>query len=266
VERYRIARAGKEIGEYDLAAIREYLAKGNLVPTDHAWTQGMSGWQTLAELGITAAPPPPAAPAMPVTPAAAYSAPLATARGGAVAQKPSGNPVVVAIACFFVPLAIYVFLSGKYSKNTKKFLGIWFGVMFAFIAIVGSTAEHKPEPSSSHGMLLNGEKFVLRVLKSPSTAKFPDIISDNAAISCDYFTDGTIYVEGVSTWVDAQNSFGAMIRSRWKVWYMRDASQTSGKLKPVWIQIDGENALGDAGELSRLRELAKTPGGLRAEF
>lgn len=66
MERFRIARAGKEIGEYELTVIREYLALGNLVPSDHAWKEGMAGWKTLAELGIVAAakaaPPPPPVP------------------------------------------------------------------------------------------------------------------------------------------------------------------------------------------------------------
>jgi hypothetical protein len=55
MERYRIARDGKEINEYDIEAIRGYLANGNLRPTDHAWKAGMDGWKTLAELGIVAA-------------------------------------------------------------------------------------------------------------------------------------------------------------------------------------------------------------------
>ena len=60
MERYRIARAGKEINEYDLVTIRSYLASGSLKPTDHAWKPGMSDWKTLSELGIAAdiAPPP----------------------------------------------------------------------------------------------------------------------------------------------------------------------------------------------------------------
>ena len=47
---YRIARAGVDVGEYDIITVRQYLALGNLKHTDHAWCQGMAGWKTLAEL------------------------------------------------------------------------------------------------------------------------------------------------------------------------------------------------------------------------
>lgn len=56
---YKVARAGVEIGMYDLATIRRYLSLGNLKPTDHAWTEGMEAWKALAD--ILAEPPTPVA-------------------------------------------------------------------------------------------------------------------------------------------------------------------------------------------------------------
>ncbi len=45
-----IARAGAEIGVFDLADVRARLAAGALLPTDHYWKPGMAAWQTLAAL------------------------------------------------------------------------------------------------------------------------------------------------------------------------------------------------------------------------
>jgi hypothetical protein len=62
MKRVRIARAGKELGEYTEDQVRQYLASGNLVPGDYGWVSGMTGWKTLSELGYLAAtdsPPPP---------------------------------------------------------------------------------------------------------------------------------------------------------------------------------------------------------------
>lgn len=47
-------------------------------------------------------------------------------------------------------------------------------------------------------------------LKSPSTAKFPSLFDRSDQISA----DGNIYT--INSWVDSQNGFGSMIRSKWK--------------------------------------------------
>lgn len=70
MDRIRIARGGKELGEYTEEQVRLYLSSGNLVGGDHAWRAGMSGWKTLEELGYLstgANPPPPPPPPPPPT-------------------------------------------------------------------------------------------------------------------------------------------------------------------------------------------------------
>lgn len=259
MDRYRIARDGKEINEFDLDAIRSYLAAGSLRPTDHAWKAGMPGWKTLAELGIATVPPPAPPPARPdpATPVG-VAAPV-----GAPAQASS---LLLALGIFFLPVGIYVLLSKKYARRSKVLIGGWYAAALFMIIFISATHEHKPGPYPAHQVYVNAKQFVPRALKSPSTARFPGVVGDDAVQSYDYFTDGTIYVEGVSSWVDAQNSFGAMIRSNWQAWYMRDGSQVSGPLKPVWIRIGNDDALGSRKEIERLRELAKQPGGLQSEF
>jgi len=55
--------------------------------------------------------------------------------------------------------------------------------------------------------------FTLEHLKAPSTAKFPEFYNKDVSI---YYNDET-KVAVVDLYVDAQNSFGAMIRSRFNV-------------------------------------------------
>jgi hypothetical protein len=56
------------------------------------------------------------------------------------------------------------------------------------------------------------QTFVKRQLKAPSSAEFPWITDDQVAIST---RPGCVF--HVSAWVDAQNGFGAQIRSRYVV-------------------------------------------------
>lgn len=261
MERYRIARAGKELNEYDLDTIRRYLAAGSLIPTDHAWKPGMETWKTLAELGIQPEVAPPVAlaalPQPPVDPLPVSAPP---------AVEPQGSNLMTLLAVFFLPVAVYVLVSNKYPRRMKRFVGGWLAFVVLFFVFMSATYEHKPEAKAPHQVYLNARQFVPRALKAPSSARFPDVVGGNAVLQHGYFTDGTFYVEGVKSWVEAQNGFGVMIRNQWEVWYIRDGSEISSGLKPVWIQVGGEDALGSARELNRLRELARKPDGLRSVF
>lgn len=59
--RYKIARQGKIIGEYDADSIHERISAGELLVSDHGWTDGMNEWKQLRELGylLSASGPPP---------------------------------------------------------------------------------------------------------------------------------------------------------------------------------------------------------------
>jgi hypothetical protein len=57
-----ISRGGQQYGPYTLDQIKEYLAAGNLVPTDLAWNGVTSAWVPVSSLlsgPFVAAPPPP---------------------------------------------------------------------------------------------------------------------------------------------------------------------------------------------------------------
>lgn len=57
---------------------------------------------------------------------------------------------------------------------------------------------------------LNAREFVKRNLKAPSTAKFPPTSTADVSKT----TEGT-YI--ISSYVDSQNGFGAMLRKKWVV-------------------------------------------------
>lgn len=46
----KVSRAGVEIGTYELSRILDLVAQKKLLPTDHYWQPGMTGWKPLAAL------------------------------------------------------------------------------------------------------------------------------------------------------------------------------------------------------------------------
>jgi len=49
---YKISRAGKVLGEYDEATLRRFLDVGSIKLHDYGWTEGMTEWSPLHELGF----------------------------------------------------------------------------------------------------------------------------------------------------------------------------------------------------------------------
>ena len=79
---------------------------------------------------------------------------------------------------------------------------------FAFFG-ESSPPTSKPYVPDEIGLHVQAQQFVLQGLKAPSTAKFPTLPYDTS-------TDGNGLYRVVS-YVDSQNSFGAMMRSDWSV-------------------------------------------------
>ncbi len=67
VPSYLISRNGEQFGPYPRPDVRRYLAEGQLLPTDLAWTEGMPDWVTVSQLAL--APEPPTIPVRAVVPA-----------------------------------------------------------------------------------------------------------------------------------------------------------------------------------------------------
>ena len=70
-------RDGDPFGPYPLEEAREYLKRGEILPTDQAWFEGAADWMPVMEvpgmIGTTAGAPPPPAPTAQVTVVAQYT-------------------------------------------------------------------------------------------------------------------------------------------------------------------------------------------------
>jgi hypothetical protein len=63
---FHVSRDGSQFGPYDEAQSRSLFAQGNIAATDLVWCEGMSAWQSAAEVfGVASATNGPAAPPMP---------------------------------------------------------------------------------------------------------------------------------------------------------------------------------------------------------
>lgn len=94
------------------------------------------------------------------------------------------------------------------NKNQKKppfwFYIVFFGMIF-FIGKCMFSGSDEPTKPSKITARIDSERYVEKYLKSPSTADFP-----LGADGCVKINDSTFFV---SSYVDSQNGFGAMIRT-----------------------------------------------------
>jgi len=100
-------------------------------------------------------------------------------------------------------------------RKNKKIL-YWFLGIFAFfmmMIIINPPKNDTPAPRNmGNEACLAARDFVERTLKAPSTAEFAPLSESNYATN---YKDKTVYT--VNSYVDAQNSFGAKIRTRFTV-------------------------------------------------
>ena len=88
--------------------------------------------------------------------------------------------------------------------------GIIFGLMWP------SSDKSEPSPGSEKTMAyIMSQGFVKKRLKSPGSAEFPSMAWDKTDIRISFDRSTGLYT--VRAWVDAQNSFGAKIRTNYIV-------------------------------------------------
>ncbi|MCP6718750.1 MAG: hypothetical protein KJI71_00780 [Patescibacteria group bacterium] len=144
--------------------------------------------------------------------------PLSEIPEQAVLEKPSkkkSNPVVLT---FLIILIIFIFKSGL-TNDSKP-------------SSPSSQSNQGQESKPTEGQAgIIAKKFVKAFLKSPSTAKFPGVFEGEPRIIS--LPDVPAHEDEpalknrfrVVSYVDAQNSFGAMIRSNWFVTLNWDKSE-----------------------------------------
>jgi hypothetical protein len=147
---YSVSRNGKVVGSFEYDQLRQMYETGVMQASDHAWTNGMKEWQTLAAL-FPAMSPPPLPPRASIIPAPAFSPQprLAAPNGCLALVVPVGRSGWAIAAGYFgllsililpAPLAIWfgVLAIRDIKKNPEK-LGIvraWFGILAGSFAIL----------------------------------------------------------------------------------------------------------------------------------
>lgn len=87
--------------------------------------------------------------------------------------------------------------------------------LLVFAGVAGQGMRKKPWHKDDHSVdaLLTSQKLVTAYLKAPASAKFPGAVWDNAI--------GHVRRNGqtyrIDSYVDSQNAFGAMLRTRYSV-------------------------------------------------
>lgn len=114
-------------------------------------------------------------------------------------------------------------------KNKLKHLISLLAIVVFIIAAIGSSDTNepvKPDPLLAYSF---AEDFIKERLKAPSTAEFPGLFEKKNHVKS--LGNGEYQI---NSWVDSQNGFGAMIRSRWAC-----------KIKFVGDKVQAENIIID---------------------
>ncbi len=99
-------------------------------------------------------------------------------------------------------------------NNKIILIGILFLVVISFSGC-DSTSENNNTNTSTSMASIQAKEYVKKSLKSPSTAKFPGLweLANDGVVAYEKETNKYEII----SYVDSQNSFGAMIRSNWNV-------------------------------------------------
>lgn len=125
-------------------------------------------------------------------------------------QKP--NWILAVICSIFFLFVAYAFISSQLEKISPEERAAK-DAKYAEKEVVKAEERRKQDCSDTNSAFIMSQTFVKESLKAPSTAKFPYMTDSNdigAVITGDCKFE-------VYSYVDAQNGFGAMIRSRYTI-------------------------------------------------
>ncbi len=120
-----VSRDGAQYGPYTLEDLKSYVAQGSILPTDAAWSEGMSDWTTVADVlaraGSPLAPPPAAAPPVAAAPAYAPAARAASPAGASGWPDPPDMNWALVLVLSLVTCGIFgifwMFKQALYAKQ-----------------------------------------------------------------------------------------------------------------------------------------------------
>jgi hypothetical protein len=152
-----INRDGQQMGPYTVEQINEYLAQGSLLPTDHAWHEGMPDWVPVTQIsgvGPAAAPPP-------FNPA---QAPAVAPEGNAKKKK---LLLIGGIAGGVALIAVLALVLLKGPSN--EYIGIWWSVdrndAYFHVMEDGTAFLKRGKKSPEYGTwkVENGELYIMGI-------------------------------------------------------------------------------------------------------
>ena len=132
---YHVSRAREQLGVFSQEEVLAKLNRGELLPGDLAWTEGMADWQPLATLFPPSHGTPPPVPT-PVDPALSMVIPI-NRSGWAIA---AGYLALVSVLCVPAPLALFCGIMALRDLKRQPHLQgagrAWFGVIMGSLGTV----------------------------------------------------------------------------------------------------------------------------------
>ena len=129
-----VSRDGQQYGPYTVEELKSFVAQGSILPSDAAWSEGMSDWTTVADVlaraGAPMAPPPPAAPRPPAAPVYARAAAAAPPGASAWPDPPDLNWALVLVLSLITCGIFAFFWMIKQALYAKKLDPASQGLMF----------------------------------------------------------------------------------------------------------------------------------------
>lgn len=123
---YHVSRAREQLGVFSQAEVLAKLNRGELLPGDLAWTEGMTEWQPLATLFPPSQGTPPPAP---VDPALSMVIPI-NRSGWAIA---AGYLALFSVLCIPAPFALFCGIMALRDLKRQPHLQgagrAWFGIV-----------------------------------------------------------------------------------------------------------------------------------------
>lgn len=150
-----------------------------------------------------------------------------------VASKWYDKKIIVVLLCiFFFPVGLYgLWKSNVIHKGWKIGYTIFIFILFVLAQAAKDQKQEKTtnniKPDSEIAYVI-AQNYISISLKSPSTADFP-------ALDYHYsMPDSVTYI--ISSYVDSQNGFGAMIRTNYKITLRYNGGETGNPQN--WTVID----------------------------
>jgi hypothetical protein len=230
-----IARGGNVLGEFEESTVRERLRKKLFLPSDAAWKSDLPDWVLLGDLF---APSKAHRARALLIQSIITAALLVTAL--LILRRCDWASWALCLAAFPGITALYIwFGTGRVPEKAAAGIGMlmicW--AAWAFFAHLIQKGEDDalvgdPRPASSNAYYA-AEFAVKNSLKAPASADFSNPNIDAAGAVID--GGGKAHAWG---WVDAENSFGAKLRSNWKV----ELEGYGNSWTATRVQIGGQDA------------------------